>query len=99
MGRYTFTPDAEDDLDEIWEYIAEDNIDSADRVIADIYKAVEALADIPGMGYRRDDLADEMLRIWPVPSYLIVCRPEQRLIEIVRVVSGFHDLFTLFAGE
>lgn len=56
MSRYTFTPDAEDDLDEIWEYIAEANVDSADRVIADIHEAVEAFADIPGMGHRRDAL-------------------------------------------
>lgn len=99
MTRYAFTPDAEDDLDEIWEYIAEDDLDSADRVIADIHEAVEALADIPGMGHRRDDLADETLRVWPVHSYLIVYRPEQKPIEIVRVVSGFRDLFTLFAAE
>jgi antitoxin ParD1/3/4/toxin ParE1/3/4 len=46
-----------------------------------------------------DDLDDETLRVWPVHSYLIVYRPEQKPIEIVRVVSGFRDLFTLFAAE
>lgn len=48
MSHYTFTPDVENDLDEIWEYIAEDNMDFADRVIADIYEAVEALVGISG---------------------------------------------------
>jgi len=31
-------------------------------VIGDIYSNVEALADMPGMGHMRDDLADEKLR-------------------------------------
>jgi plasmid stabilization system protein ParE len=35
MSGYAFHPDAFADLDEIWEYIAEDNIDVADRVLAD----------------------------------------------------------------
>ena len=37
MSGYAFHPDAFADLDEIWEYIAKDNIDAADRVLADIH--------------------------------------------------------------
>jgi plasmid stabilization system protein ParE len=37
MSGYAFHPDAFADLDEIWEYIAQDNIDAADRVLADIH--------------------------------------------------------------
>ena len=32
MTAYAFHPDAVADLDEIWDYIAEDNIDAAERV-------------------------------------------------------------------
>ncbi len=99
MIRYTFTPVAAADLEGIWDFIAEDSVTAADRVIEDIHSAVEALTDMPGMGHSRDDLADETLRAWPVHSYLIVYRPAQRPIEIVRVVSGFRDLFALFAAE
>ena len=35
MSGYAFHPDAFADLDEIWEYIAQDNVDAADRVLAD----------------------------------------------------------------
>lgn len=35
MSGYVFHQDAFADLDEIWEYIAQDNIDAADRVIAE----------------------------------------------------------------
>lgn len=37
MSGYAFHPDAFADLDEIWEYIAQDNVDAADRVLADIH--------------------------------------------------------------
>ncbi len=66
-------------------------------MIDDLRSAVKALADMPGMGHSRDDLADETLRAWPVHSYMIVYRPQQRPIEIVRIVSGVRDLFALFA--
>ena len=36
MSSYALHPEAFADLGEIWEYIAEDNIDAADRVLADV---------------------------------------------------------------
>jgi len=38
MIGYAFHPQAEADIDEIWEYIAADNPAAADRVTADIEK-------------------------------------------------------------
>jgi len=37
VSGYAFHPDAFVDLDEIWEYIAQNNGDAADRVVADIH--------------------------------------------------------------
>ena len=37
--RYQLTPEAENDLFEIWQYIAADSVKSADRVEAAIYDA------------------------------------------------------------
>ncbi len=43
MSGYQLHPEAFTDLDEIWEFIAEDNIDAADRVIAEMFDvAVQA---------------------------------------------------------
>jgi plasmid stabilization system protein ParE len=47
MTRYDFHPEAGADLDEIWEYIRADNLDAADRLIADILSAIEALVPLP----------------------------------------------------
>jgi len=56
MTGYDFHPEALRDLDEIWEYIALDNLDAADRVIAEILVAVRDLASFPAVGHRRPDL-------------------------------------------
>ncbi len=36
MSGYVLHPDAYTDLAEIWEFIAEDNLDAADRVLEEI---------------------------------------------------------------
>ena len=56
MSGYAFHPDAFADLDEIWEYIAQDNVDAADRVLADIHSTLTMLAGSPQIGHRRPDL-------------------------------------------
>jgi plasmid stabilization system protein ParE len=62
MSGYAFHPDAVADLDEIWEHIAGDNLDAADRVLADIHAVLGALAASPHIGYRRPDLTARPLR-------------------------------------
>jgi plasmid stabilization system protein ParE len=42
MSRYAFHPDAFADLDEIWEYIAQDNVDAAEKVLGDIHSSTTA---------------------------------------------------------
>jgi plasmid stabilization system protein ParE len=54
--NYALSVDADFDLDDIWEYIAADSIDAADRWIGKLFDAIEALGQTPGMGHRREDL-------------------------------------------
>jgi plasmid stabilization system protein ParE len=53
MTGYDFHPAARSDLDEIWEYIQADNLDAADRVIAEILSAIRALVPFPNQGHKR----------------------------------------------
>lgn len=96
MKKYVLTNQAEADLADIWLHIAEDNIRAADRLIDSLYAAFVKLAQMPGMGRLRDELASEALRVWPVGQYLIIYRPETKPLKIVRVVSGYRDLPALF---
>jgi plasmid stabilization system protein ParE len=43
VSGYVLSVDAEFDLDDIWEYIAADNIDDAERWIEKLFEAFEAL--------------------------------------------------------
>ena len=92
MNEYVLGAEAELDLDEIWEYIAEDNIDAADRWIGKLFDAFDSLAQNPGMGHRRDDLTAYPILFWPVGAYLILYRVQKGFIEIVAVTQGARDI-------
>ena len=92
MTGYILGAAVEFDLDEIREYIAADNIDAADRWIARLFDAFEALGQTPGMGHRREDLTRYPVLFWPVGAYLIIYRAERRPIEIVAVTQGSRDI-------
>ena len=66
MRPFEFSPLAEQDLQEIWDYIAADSEDQADRVILAIRRGVRLVAEMPGIGHHRDDLPDLSLRVWTV---------------------------------
>ena len=92
MSGYAFHPDAFADLDEIWEYIAQDNIDAADRWIAKLFDAFEAIGRSPGIGHKREDLTDYRVLFFPVGAYLIVYRDVPPAVEIVAVTQGARDI-------
>ncbi|HEX4757918.1 MAG TPA: type II toxin-antitoxin system RelE/ParE family toxin [Terracidiphilus sp.] len=76
MKKYVLGAGAVQDLDDIWEYIAEDNIDAADRWIRKLFEAFEVLARTPGMGHKRDDLTTYPILFWPVGAYLVLYREQ-----------------------
>jgi plasmid stabilization system protein ParE len=92
VSRYKLTDDALADLEEIADYIGNDDVDAAIRVVRDIRAAMARLADMPRIGHMRRDLADEEIRFWPAHSYLILYRPMTEPLEIIRIVSGFRDV-------
>jgi plasmid stabilization system protein ParE len=92
VKRCVLSTAAELDLDAIWEYIAEDNIDAADRWIGKFFDAFEALEQPPGMGHRREDLTSFPVLFWPVGAYLVIYRVQSEWIEIVAVTRGGRDI-------
>jgi plasmid stabilization system protein ParE len=95
------TPRALGDLDEIWNYIAQDKISAANRVESAILAACYGLARHPLIGAKRAEITAKSVRFWTVPRYpnfIVVYRPETRPIEIVAIVHGMRDLKQLL-GE
>ncbi len=89
MSGYAFHPDAVADLDEIWEYIAKDNIDAAEGVVDDIFAALRTLVTAPHIGHRRPDLTARPLRFHVArDQYLIAYAPDEKPLWIVAVLHG-----------
>lgn len=95
MSGYRFTTPARVDLKEITRFIARNNPQKARQFKDKIRQQCNLLANFPKMGRRRDELSPS-LRSFPVEDYLIFYRLIEDGIEVVRVVSGYRDLDTLF---
>jgi len=88
MTGYALHPEVFSDLDDIRQYIAEDNPDAADRVITEIFDGIRALVPFPGQGYRRPNLTSRPLRFKLVREYVIAYAPEKKPLWVVAVFHG-----------
>ena len=95
MKRFLLTPRAKQDVNEIWDYIADDNIEAADRVLEALEQGMLKLAKTPGIGHRREQLTDKRHGFFLVYSYLIVYRHETKPLQIIRVLHAAHDVQTI----
>jgi plasmid stabilization system protein ParE len=62
------------------------------RVLKDIRIALDFLGATPGAGHVREDLRDRPLKFLPIYSYQIVCDPETKPVQAVRVLHGMRDI-------
>lgn len=95
MDQYVLSSYIESDLEDIWEFIARDDIDAADRWIAKLFGAFDLIAQTPRIGHRRADLTDFPVLFWPVGAYLIIYRADRSPIQIVAVTQGSRDVPSL----
>ena len=100
MKPYVLSAAACEDVKSIWEYIVEQaGTDTADRVLKDLRHAMRRLAETPGIGHLREDLAREPLRFWSVHSHLIIYRPDSKPLGIARVLHAARDIKALLPDE
>ena len=72
-------------------YISQEDLDAAIRWIDQIEAAVALLAERPRVGRRRIDLG-EGLRSYPTAGHVIVYRPLENGVRILRVLHGSRDI-------
>jgi toxin ParE1/3/4 len=84
-------PLANRDLVEIWGYIAEDNEAAADRLLERVDAVLRMWSQRPKAGRERPELVPG-LRSFPVGNYILFYIPLPNGIELVRVLSGYHDI-------
>ena len=91
MGQLLRTAQTEEDLIDIWLYIAQDNPEAADRLLDIFEEKGQLLSDNPQLGQSRPDISDGF-RYLPVGRYLLLYREIPGGIELVRVVQGMRML-------
>lgn len=58
------SPVAENDIDEVITYLAQENPAAAHSFLDALYDAFDKLANNPDMGHRREDLTDKPVKFW-----------------------------------
>ena len=95
MSQYRISDLARSDLENIWLFIAEDNIEAANRFILLLVSKFSKLASSPEIGRQRNELALG-LRSIPVGNHVIFYRAGENGPEIIRVLHGARDFPPIF---
>jgi toxin ParE1/3/4 len=88
------TARAEDDLVDLWLYVAQDDAQAADRLLEALDRRGILLAEQPHLGRARPDSAPDR-HDFPVGNDLILYRLLPDGIEVARVVHGARRLDSL----
>lgn len=91
MSRIRRLKRAEDDLLDLWTYIAQDDAAAADRLLDRIQAKLDLVAERPLIGRERPELAEAMRSVG-LGNYVLFYRPEPEGIVLVRVLSRYVDL-------
>ena len=95
MTRYIIAPEAIQDLNTITDYLAQTNVETAEKLLNQFEKKCRYLVQFPKIG-RSYSYIRPYLRGLPLNGYIIFYRLSQDNIEIMRVIRGNRDLEVLF---
>jgi len=90
-NKFRKLPQADLDLDSIWDFIAVDDIQAAERPINRIGNVFQMLVENPLAGRERPELRRN-LRSFPVGNYVVFYSPVSDGIEVVRVMNSRRDI-------
>ena len=88
MARIRWTSEAEKWLRKIYDYIAQDNENAAQRVITEIYKKAQILKDFPEIGYKYRSEPEGDIRILLYGHYRITYLIRSK--ELIDILGVFH---------
>lgn len=91
-AKYFLSAYAEQDIDEVITYLANENPKAANDFVDALYDAFNKLAENPILGHVRDDLTNHPVRFWTFKWHYFVIYNPIKPIEILRVVSGYRDI-------
>lgn len=95
MEKLRFSEEAQNDLLEIGNGIAEYDPKRALQVLNDLEEQCQALAALPLMGREREALAPR-LRSLPLPPYVIFYYPFTNGVDVARILHSSRDIESVF---
>jgi plasmid stabilization system protein ParE len=101
MAQYVLSSEALRDLLDLEDFLTmRESPDRAIAIIARLHRAMTSIADYPGIGRKRRDLAG-MPMCFPVQSWLIFYRPtrDRTGVEIIRIIDARRDIATILARK
>ncbi len=97
MGFVKRRPLAQRDVNEIWDFIADDSVTGADAFVDRLDGCLQLLSTQPMMGRLRSELAPG-LRSLPFGRYVVFYEPVKGGIIVVRVLHSARDVHVHFDG-
>ena len=91
MSRVVRSRAAERDFIEIWNYIAADDSQAADKLLFKLEDQANFLADFPKSGSPRPELGRDA-RSFVIGNYLIIYRPIADGIRLLRILNASRDV-------
>jgi toxin ParE1/3/4 len=93
--KYGFSEDAIADLDEICDYLGSYSVKAAGQLFDRIRQRAKLAATFPNAGKSYDDLIPG-LRGFVIDDYIVFYVRVEDGIQILRVISGYRDLKSIF---
>ena len=98
MSQFIISPAASQDLEEILDYLSQQDLRAGEQFLAEFSQKCRNLARFPNMGRSYTNLAPQ-LRGVVMQSHIVFYRNSGNGVEIIRVISGYRDLPSLFGSE
>jgi len=96
-AKITFTQQAADDLNEIYDYSIERwSKRTADKYISDIEAAIQRIQDNPDLLIELPEL-HEALRFYHLNKHLLICDVKHQSIVVLTIASTYRDIPKLLA--
>jgi toxin ParE1/3/4 len=97
MKSYELSEEAQLDLFDAFDFIADRNLNAAIAWHKAMLDTFEHLAAWPRTGRLRDDIAPASIRFWIVGEYVILYEPESDPVRIISIFHGARDVQHILA--
>jgi toxin ParE1/3/4 len=98
-SRVTWSPEALDDIDRLWDYYAGTaGRITADKILREVARIITTLDDFPLAGRSRDEIRAGLRSLSASPQVVFYRLKDDRP-EIVRVLDGRQDIEEIFSDN